>query len=480
MHGNAKEQAEIDSEKEIIEISAVQAMGKNKYGNITQVELQDNLNTNAGEGKSEVIENGDDLVVKFIESNRYYKVDGEGNIEKIEIEIDDTPGELDGTGTSENPFVIMSIEDLVYFSNQVNSGNTYIGEYIVLGKDLDFKSKLSYVDGKINGCDSIEELMNLLTDTSGSGFTPIGNSDTCYFSGTFNGNGFKIENIYENIEGYGGLFGIGGDSLTIENISVSGEITTYNNPAGGIIGYIKANSVGIIKNCNSKTKIEVYNSCAGGIIGNVNSTAVTTETQECSNEGDISAYGTDGIEYRYEIGLAGGIMGAYGGKIINCQNSGDIFSENHAGGIGGYKYSGTVEVYNSYNIGNVTADKYAGGILGSTTSSKITIKNCYAAVGMISGQSGAGGIQGYKNPSASLVTSNNYYLESIAANSLGNDSSNAIGEKITENQLMTQDNNMGLVNILNFNITLLSTEIDTTKWRKWSLDNNKYPTLILD
>ena len=32
--GKSKEQAEIDSEKEIIETSTVEAMGKNKYGNI--------------------------------------------------------------------------------------------------------------------------------------------------------------------------------------------------------------------------------------------------------------------------------------------------------------------------------------------------------------------------------------------------------------------------------------------------------------
>lgn len=39
MHGKAKESAEIDSEKETLEIATIQAMGKNKYGNIVKNEL---------------------------------------------------------------------------------------------------------------------------------------------------------------------------------------------------------------------------------------------------------------------------------------------------------------------------------------------------------------------------------------------------------------------------------------------------------
>ena len=41
MHGKAKEQAEIDSEKEILETSVIQAMGKNKYGNLEENERKE-------------------------------------------------------------------------------------------------------------------------------------------------------------------------------------------------------------------------------------------------------------------------------------------------------------------------------------------------------------------------------------------------------------------------------------------------------
>ena len=95
MHGKAKEQAEIGSEKEIIETSTVEAMGKNKYGNITQNELEEKLNNNAGNDKTEVIDDGDILVVKFVDSGRYYEVDNDGNVsEPVEMFIDEYAGDL--------------------------------------------------------------------------------------------------------------------------------------------------------------------------------------------------------------------------------------------------------------------------------------------------------------------------------------------------------------------------------------------------
>ena len=66
---------------------------------------------------------------------------------------DDNPGKLDGEGTSEKPYKIESIEDLVAFSNIVNTGTyngesysnrTYNGEYVELSQTLDFNYDGSY------------------------------------------------------------------------------------------------------------------------------------------------------------------------------------------------------------------------------------------------------------------------------------------------------------------------------------------------
>ena len=49
---------------------------------------------------------------------------------KIEQVTDGNPGVLEGTGTDDNPYTINSIEDLVFFSYDVNNGNTYEGQTI--------------------------------------------------------------------------------------------------------------------------------------------------------------------------------------------------------------------------------------------------------------------------------------------------------------------------------------------------------------
>ena len=51
---SAKERTEIDNEREIVEQATVQAMGKNKRGNIVRNELQDELDKITGEGKKQL------------------------------------------------------------------------------------------------------------------------------------------------------------------------------------------------------------------------------------------------------------------------------------------------------------------------------------------------------------------------------------------------------------------------------------------
>lgn len=79
MHGEAKESAEIDNEKEIVDISVVQTIGKDKFGSITQSGLQDALDKNAGEEKTKATPNGENFIVEFLESNRFYEVVSDGN-----------------------------------------------------------------------------------------------------------------------------------------------------------------------------------------------------------------------------------------------------------------------------------------------------------------------------------------------------------------------------------------------------------------
>ena len=77
---DAKEKIEIAEEKEIVDRATIQAMGNNKRGNLVEDELQEQLDKITDNGKTEVSDNGEEFEVIFVDSNRYYTVDKDGNM----------------------------------------------------------------------------------------------------------------------------------------------------------------------------------------------------------------------------------------------------------------------------------------------------------------------------------------------------------------------------------------------------------------
>ena len=85
---SAKERAEMANEREIVEQATVQAMGKNKRGNIVRNELQEELDKITGEGKTTVTADTEEqgYFVKFVDSGRIYKVSIDGEVTYLGIE----------------------------------------------------------------------------------------------------------------------------------------------------------------------------------------------------------------------------------------------------------------------------------------------------------------------------------------------------------------------------------------------------------
>ncbi len=402
----SKEQTEIANEKEILEKATVEAMGKNKYGNIEESELQSELDKETGEGKTETVETGEEFEVLFKESNRYYTVDKDGNIEEVnEYYQDKNPGDItvgkDGEkldGSEDHPYEIWCIEDLLAFSNMVSgegirlengkpveitTANSFTGKYVNLKANLNFKSKLSYQNsertdfGDINGnTEDGNSLMNEMT--TGTGFKPIGINNA--FTGIFEGQNketqenYKISNLYINYEndtvlnGYGfgrpiGLFAKGNtQDTTIKNLEISGEIKGAGH-TGSIIG----ENAKLLENCINHANIIGYN-MVGGIAGyNIES------IKSSENYGEVNITGRS---YRY--GGAGGIIGN-GSIVENCINEGNIFGNVTVGGIVGYNYSNSCKINYCKNYGNITLNGTStqsapGGILG-VNALKVEIKN---------------------------------------------------------------------------------------------------------
>ena len=69
---------------------------------------------------------------------------------KVNPILDEYPGDISDNntrdGSTDNPYIINSIEDLVYFSYDVNQGNSYQGKKVKLGTNLDFNYSKSYVN----------------------------------------------------------------------------------------------------------------------------------------------------------------------------------------------------------------------------------------------------------------------------------------------------------------------------------------------
>ena len=58
-------------------------MAQDSRGNIKEEVLKAKLNEETGEGKTEVSDIGEEFEVFFVDSNRYYTVDKDGNIVEI-------------------------------------------------------------------------------------------------------------------------------------------------------------------------------------------------------------------------------------------------------------------------------------------------------------------------------------------------------------------------------------------------------------
>ena len=414
----AKEENEISTEKEMVNLSYNACRTQNNYeGIVTRDKMQEELDNLAGEGKTTVEADGENLVIEFTDSKRVYTINqnGEisegGGIEKVE---DSTPGILDGEGTENNPYKISSIEDLVAFKQSVNGGNTYENQYIILDTDLSFTSDSSYVNptrtdmGDINGDGKTEQLKTELT--AGLGFGTIGlannfsviedDSQIQIFKGNFDGTNHKLKNyiidgtLQEN--SYSGLFvanqgiikdfimenanlinvnNITGTTLlcvindgTIENCKLTGKINLKNiNEFGGIcVSNLETiskceNQANIHATGNSETLIVAgicaYNENIITLSSNIGNITVTQQSQESQIE-TMAAPGAD------EGVMVTGISYTNAGTIEFCYNTGSLEGIGKKSSlltgiaINVQWNANTIagKIYNCYNTGNLKSE----------------------------------------------------------------------------------------------------------------------------
>ena len=412
----AVDSVEIRNEKEMLQTLISTAQRNNLFGILTVEDFQSVVDKSKLD--ITVMDNGDTIVAKFNEANRYYEIKANGNIlGQMQIVADATPGAFDGTGTQDDPFVIMSIEDLVYFSKEVTTNkNTFSGKYVILGRDLNFNSELSYVDVNTTeydeylGGDGTTGIREQLTN--GNGFVAIGKkSPWLPFSGIFDGKNKVISNLYINNSTAAnvGLFGYV-NGATIENLEITGQI--ISNVASAVIGGIMAYSGNtLITNCANKIDI-VDTATTGGYIGGIVGRGEGGNIiSNCENKGKITT----------QQSTVAGIINWYAQSITNCHNTATLTSGGgYCGGIIGYANYAKFTISNCTNTGLITSTNKAAAGIGAyliLSGTSTIIESCLNE-GAINGKNGVGGIIGERIGSGELIVKNCVNAGAIAATSL--------------------------------------------------------------
>lgn len=335
--------------------------------------------------------------------------------------VDKEPGKLETTDDIQ--YQINSIEDLVEFSKQVNSGNSYENKEIYLMLDLDFSNEKSYANAEdkdlfndYNADGVIEGIKEELT--KGYGFIPIGNKEIWdgssktasgnVFKGTFYGQNHTIGNLYmkvqEKTQLYGtvGLFGT--NCGIIQDLRITGTIEGESDTNGRImIGGIAGHNFGKITSCinevNMKGKGKDYLVYIGGIAGNNNNGTI----QNCCNMGTLESSGN--ATY---IRIGGIVSDNTQGSLIRCENRGRVVANGQttsscgAAGIVMDNNSVVAQCYNKGSISNTgTAmnNLYTAGVVGFNTGDIDAVYNTGEVIstGKTKNYSYSTGISGYNS-----------------------------------------------------------------------------------
>ncbi len=283
-------------------------------------------------------------------------------------------------GINDNVSCINSREGLATLVTEVNNGDNKSGKIIYLTSDLDLGGKFDSDGNALDGNIS---------------WTPIGTSDNP-FSGTFDGNGHIISNMYVNADKITGMFNYISYG-NLKNFGIqSSYVYTTNEGSATLAGTVEH---GTIANIYSNGNSGGTSSSAGMV-----SILISAELKNCYNKSDVTS------NYKqFTAGLVGYATGS-ASKIKNSYNYGNIIN-------GGYESGGIVgglqgKVENTYNFGKVNGYGRSGGIVGQmydTTSPSVYNSYNY---GTING----GGIVGniYLNSSENYKLSGNFYLKGSA------------------------------------------------------------------
>ena len=240
-------------------------------------------------------------------------------------------------------FQIGTYEELLWFAETVNGGNTAIKGVLIA--DITVAADWPGIGNYSNKFAGSFDGQHYTVTLSGGTWGLFG-----YTMGTHNNHSLK-------------------DAAIIQNVILEG--TVQNSALIQNAGYTQ------ISGCINRADVTGGNSNVAGIVGTVSGSNKYGQTysdvliRNCGNEGDIQG-GSN----------VGGILGytQANTRLDGCCNTGTISGITSVGGLVGYMQgsTGSGSIKNSYNMGAVQGSSEVGGIVG-TQYNRVSIANCYNA-----------------------------------------------------------------------------------------------------
>ena len=252
----------------------------------------------------------------------------------------------------------------------LNSGT----EQVVYVSDVsDFTTGKTYHVSTVDDMKKLAELTNAGANTAGvrfvldndidmasvSNFAGIGKNDDNAFMGTFDGQGYQIQNLKisnTSVDNLGLFANVTG--ATIQNLGVSNATVAGRQQTGILVGV--ANNM-TLKNCWSSGTVTAYNGLyIGGLVGNMNASTITSSYSTANVNGSSRAKG----------GLVGQI--GYNGIVSNSYATGSVTGGSYNGTLVGA--ASGAEVNNCYTTGS---GSFVGGEFSSVTNDSTFTKCVY-------------------------------------------------------------------------------------------------------
>ena len=224
---------------------------------------------------------------------------------------------------------------------------TYSGYKLM--QDVDFDVTGSYASGSVD--------QNWSEGEDGSGWEPIGfyNSNTgqnVLFTGTFDGQGNTISNLFINrgSTGNAGLFGVVGSGGSVKNVELDDPVVTGNWNVGGLVG----RNSGTVSACYVSGGTVTGRNTVGDLVG-------------WNNTGTISASYVSGGTVTGTGDFVGGLVGGNDNNStisVSYVSGGAVTGNDDVGGLVGWNGNSSTIIASYVSGGTVTGDGDVGGLVG--------------------------------------------------------------------------------------------------------------------